>query len=272
MASSPVFSRPDRHLISTLRAKIARMEGAAEPPGSLSSGSFSERAALGVEAVDAALGGGLRRACLHEVDAADESAAAAGFCAAALARLAEKRGIVVWCRRGGDLHGPGLAAFGLDVARLIVVRPRTETDVLWAMEEGLRSRVPAAVLGETAGGGAIALRRLQLAAEAGGVAALLLRPVGTQPAPSPALTRWRIGAADPGTATSAASSAAVEHRASRLGPRWRVELQRCRTGTPSTWLLEWCDETRGLVVAAELRDRPARPATAIGGPRAAIRA
>lgn len=264
MASPAIFSFPDKRLIADLRAKIARMKSAAG-----ASGSPAERTpvALGADALDAALGGGLRRACLHEVAAADESPAAAGFCAAVLARLAGERGIVVWCRRGDELHGPGLAAFGLDAARLIVARPRGESDLLWSMEEGLRSRAPAAVLGETAGGGAVALRRLQLAAESGGVSALLLRPAGTPPAPSPALTRWRIGAAGPSLSPSGAPSWRGPWRS-----RWRVELQRCRSGTPSTWLLEWCDETRGFVVAAELRDRPAHPAAQTGGPHPAIRA
>lgn len=223
--------------------------------------------------MDNALGGGLRRRGLHEVAAADESAAAAGFCAALLARLAEEHGIVVWCRSRAGLYGPGLAALGLDPARLILVRPRREADVLWAMEEGLRSRSPAAVLGETAGGGPVALRRLQLAAETGGVAAILLRPTGTSVIPGPTLTRWRVGSARQSAAIRPGDAGFAGEPAARLGsfrPRWQVELQRCRGGAPARWLLEWCDETGRFVVAPEFRHGSARPATAKGGLSAAV--
>lgn len=217
--------------------------------------------------MDNALGGGLRRNGLHEVAAADESAAATGFCAMILARLAKSRGIVVWCRRQAGLHGPGLASLGLDPARLIVVRARTETDLLWAMEEALRSRAPAAVLGESAGGGPIALRRLQLAAETGGVSAILLRPAGAPPVPGPALTRWRIACVGSAPAAAPGRRSAGETDALRF--RWQVALQRCRGGVPARWLVEWSDETGGFGVAPELRHRPARPATETGERRAA---
>lgn len=241
MSQPASLSRCNKRLIAALRGRVARLEGATGPS---SVGTAGATVALGIDVIDAALGGGLRCTGLHEVAAADESAAAAGFCALLLARLAGEHGFVVWCRREAGLYGPGLTAIGLDPARLIVVRPRREDDVLWVLEEGLRSRVPAAVLGETGSGGPIALRRLQLAAESSGVAAILLRPFGASFVPGPALSRWRIGSA---------------LRGDVLGPRWRVELQRCRTGTPATWLVEWCDETGGFAVAPDLRDRPARP-------------
>lgn len=236
----------NKRLLANLRSQIERLEGAAGAPGQRPG---SGKVSLGIDAIDRALGGGLRPAGLHEIVADDESAAAQGFAAALLARLAGAHGTVVWCRRGAGLYGPGLAAMGLDPARLIVVRPAREDDVLWVLEEGLRSRTPAAVLGETAGGGPIALRRLQLAAENGGVAALLLRPFGAKVVPGPVLSRWRIGSANSGAG-----------RGNRLGARWRVELQRLRGGTPGTWLVEWCDETGGFAVAPDVCDRPARPA------------
>lgn len=229
-------------LIANIRRQIERIEGAA---AGAEAGAAGARVSLGIDPIDKALGGGLRRGGLHEVIAADESAAAAGFCTMLLARLAGQHGTLLWARLGAELYGPGLATLGLDPARLIVVRPRRDDDVLWVLEEGLRSRAPAAVLGETGSGGPIALRRLQLAAETSGVAAILLRPFAAKVVPGPVLSRWRIGSAG---------------RGDMLGPRWRVELQRCRSGTPGTWLVEWCNETGGLAVASDLRHRPARPA------------
>ncbi len=272
MRGSFSFSLPDRDLIADLRSKIERLEGAGGFADPQLNASIGDPVPLGVEAVDNALRGGLRRPGLHEVAAADESAAATGFCAAVLARLTGKHGTVVWCRRGAGLYGPGLAALGLDSARLIIVRARREADVLWAMEEGLRSRAPAAVLGETAGGGPIALRRLQLAAETGGVPSILLRPPGAPFVPGPALTRWRIGSAHPTAARppeAAGTGTTAAGRVSLLRLRWQVELQRCRGGVPASWLLEWCDETGGFVVAPDLRHRPAPPAATAGALSAA---
>lgn len=242
MSNLEVLQNKNNYLLSELRSRIERLEGAVEASGPRRGGA---RASLGIGAIDRALGGGLRRGGLHEVAAADETAAAAGFCALLLARLAGEHGTLVWGRRGPGLYGPGLAGIGLDPARLIVVRPAGEDDLLWVLEESLRSRAPAAVLGETGGGGPIALRRLQLAAETSGVTALLLRPFGASFVPGPTQSRWRIGSA---------------MRGDVLGPRWRVELQRCRAGMPGAWLVEWSDETAGFAVVADLRHRPARPA------------
>lgn len=278
MGESFSFSVPDRRLIADLRSTIERLEeapGLVDPQRPGAPDAFSDRVPLGVAAVDNALRGGLRRNGLHEVAAADESAAATGFCAAVLARLAGTHGTVVWCQHTTGLYGPGLAGLGLDPARLIVVRARNETDLLWAMEEGLRSRAPAAVLGETAGGGPIGLRRLQLAAETGGVSAILLRPAGVPLVPGPTLTRWRVASA-PAFAAMPAEVAESEPDtsgwANPLRPRWRVELQRCRGGVPASWHLEWCDETGGFVVAPEFRHRPARPSTAAREPCVAVQA
>ena len=230
------FRRPDPARLEALRARIRRLGG---HPGKGRRGVL----ALGAAAIDGALPwGGLPRAALHEV--IGRPGAASGFAAALLARFAGPRGVVLWCRRERGLYGPGLAALGLDSARLIVVRGRTHRDVLWAMEEGLRSGAPAAVLGEADGARPVALRRLQLAAETGGVAALLLHRDNRQNPPSitAAVTRWRVAAAP------AAGDA----------PRWRLDLVRCRGGGSRSWLVEWPHGTTGdFVVAADLSHRQA---------------
>ena len=261
MPSPEKSSRPDPKLIADLRTRIQGLSGR-NPRGSVSPGVVSPGAvSLGIDEIDAALPwGGLPRAGLHEIDAADTSAAAAGFCAMVLARLVKEGGVAAWCRRKRGLHGPGLAVFGLDPARLIVVRARNDTDVFWAMEEGLRNAALAAMVGEIHKATPTALRRLQLAAEDGGVTALLLRPLRAATTATPAITRWRVGAA------------ATDGRNDFVRPRWRVELQKCKSGAsglaapehaagtlglPTTWHLEWRDEAGGFTVASELRHRPA---------------
>ncbi len=205
---------------------------------------------LGLAAIDRTLPwGGLPRGCLHEILAADASAAAAAFAAALMARCADQGGHVLWCRRRRGLYAPGLAGMGLDPARLLMVHVESEADVLWVMEDALRCPALAAVLGETTALAPIGLRRLQLAAEAGGGTALLLRPGAAAAAAAAwAVTRWQVGAV-PGTAD-----------APGIRSRWRLELLRCRGGPAGTWVVEWCDETDRLALAAELRHRPAAPA------------
>jgi protein ImuA len=212
---------------------------------------------MGVKALDDALPwGGLPRAGLHEVIAADNGVAAGGFCAALLARLIESgdsergmeenrppnqgranQGTALWCRRDRGLYGPGLALLGIHSARLIIVQGRTDTDLFWTMEEALRSGALVGVLGEIGAAHPTALRRLQLAAESHGTMALLLRAQGTEERSAPTLTRWRVGAA-PGVPPSPGIPPSPEAGADAGGPGaprdvrccWRVELLRCKSG------------------------------------------
>jgi protein ImuA len=259
--SVPLMCSPDQALLASLRASIERIDGAGAAGGQRS----REALPLGVPQIDAVLpGGGLPRDCLHEIVAADAGASATGFSAVLLARLAGEDS-VIWCRRDAGLHGvklygSGVAAFGLDLHRLLLVRVRREIEVLWAMEEGLRSGSVSAVLGEAATVSPIALRRLQLAAETGGATGLLLRPPGAALAHGGAASGWRVASAPSplplrGSHILQRGEDWVEDR--RPGIRWRVELLRCRATAPASWLLDWCDETHRLRVVAELRDRPA---------------
>jgi protein ImuA len=214
---------------------------------------------FGLPALDRHLGGGLARGCLHEVAGAVDDGAALGFCAALAGRLAAER-TVLWCQPDVDLYAPGLAAFGLDPARLIVVRARRPVDRLWAMEESLCCNILSAVVIELDELEMIAGRRLQLAAEASGVTAIVLHPEGLRAAAaSVAVTRWRV--------TSSAGHGV--HRSFSPAPRdkwlapsgWQVELLRCRGGRSGRWLIEWTeggwrDATGDVAVAAVLRDRP----------------
>lgn len=186
-----------RDLLPTLRERIRRIERpAAAVHGVLP---------FGVAAIDQALpGGGLARGAVHELVGMggdeEDGALAAAFAAGILARL-NQDGIMLWCLARPDLYGPGLAAHGLDPARLMVVRAARDAEILWAMEEGLRSSGVAAVVGEVGALPAVASRRLQLAAERSGVTAFVLRrwhnggrAARERNLPNTAATRWCIAA------------------------------------------------------------------------------
>lgn len=223
---------------------------------------------FGVDPIDQALPqGGLALGALHEVAGVgideEDGALAAAFLAGILARLAPERP-VLWCSASGDLYGPGLAACGLMPERLILARVPGEQALLWAMEEGLRSAVLAAVIGEVETLPLAASRRLQLAAEATGTTAFALRrwrngdrAARQRGAPNAAVTRWRVKALPAGTEADDAPG---------IGrPRWRLELWRCRGGVPASWMVEGCDATGHVALAAEPGDRPAAPAVRPAG-------
>jgi protein ImuA len=237
--------------LSELHGKSSRINDLREKLRQLERGGAGSRAPLplGLVEIDAVLGGGLPIACLHEVLGRFDDGAAAGFALALLARLldaARPEQPVLWCGRRIELYGPGLAACGLDPGRFLLVEAPKPADLLWAMEEGLRCAGLAAVVGEIDRLDLTAARRLQLAAEAGGVTGLVLRQSRTAEAgASAATTRWRISAI-PGPGTEAG-----------LVTRWHVELLRCRGGRPRDWHVEWCDETGDFALAAAFRDGPA---------------
>lgn len=233
------------HGVATLKQRIA---GLARPAGPAAA-----RFALGDPWLDAAIGGGLARGCLHELYAvdADDTASATGF-ALLLARLAGADGrTLLWlrgkdeARRGGTLYGPGLAALGVDPARLVVGIAPDPLALLRAASDALRCAGLAALVIECAGRiprlDLTASRRLALAAAASGVTALIVRSQA-DPVPSAAETRWAIAAA-PSTALMGAPGV----------PAFSVALLRHRGGREGlTSVLEWDDEHAAFSARAPL--------------------
>jgi hypothetical protein len=163
---------------------------------------------------------------------------------------------------GGALYGPGLELLGLPMARVIGLRVAHERDGAWAMEEALRCRAIAAVVGEFAREkntlDLTMLRRLALAAGEGGGLGLLLRHYAC-PLPSPAMTRSEIAAA-PGARDAFGG----------LGrPAVVLSLIRNRRGPTGRWLLSWdCHEHAFHSVPLSL---DLAPAACDGPPDAALR-
>ena len=83
---------------------------------------------------------------------------------------------IAWIAPPHEPYAPALAQQGIQLTRLLVVRPGTAVEALWAAEQALSSGVCAAVLLWLKGTDDRWLRRLKLAAEAGGALAVLFRP------------------------------------------------------------------------------------------------
>jgi protein ImuA len=185
-----------------------------------------------------------------------------------------ERPFLLWCATAaftaehGRLHVPGLATLGLTADALLVVDAARERDVLWALEEGLRSRAPAVVVGGLDKIGATASRRLSLAAAEAGVPCLLVTAPG-KPAAPVVTTRWRLQ-----------RMASTPHPFDPMAPgapRSRITLERCRgvalAEEGRSRVVEWCDGAHRFRLAAGLADRQAPPGVSwTGSPVRAFRA
>jgi len=244
-------------MIEQLRRRLQALQkpaGIGDGPGVLP---------LGIDTIDAALGGGLTRGALHEIAAPSEAhlAAATGF---VLGLAARGRARVFWIAEdmalteSGAPYGPGLDSFNLAPERLLTVSAAHRRDLLWTMEEALRCRAIGAVIGELRHGtlDTVAVRRLSLAAADSGTLALLLRGAPADDA-STAATRWIVGAAP----------LAPSHGLGfGLGPpRFAAHLVRNRRGPHGSWILEWSDTNERFILATHAQplaiptlDRPHR--------------
>ena len=224
---------------------------------------------ISLGAPDEVLRCGLALSELHELVPSGilHHGAALGFGLALAACAPLKGGTIVFVQQdfagleAGALYGGACDLFGLDPARLLLVRAASPRDALWAMEEALKTRGVTAMIGELAQQGTdadlTATRRLSLAAQKGRGLALLLRQRAWL-APSAAATRWQIAAA-PGP----------PDRFGGLGATaFCVTLTKNRRGPCGDWVLQWDHHGACFVpalsraVAQSVFDRPGNAAVA----------
>jgi protein ImuA len=193
---------------------------------------------------------------LHELTPAAPGmeTAALGFGLALAASWGAKGGLF-WVGEDGFFaedgapYPPGLAQFGLDLGKLIVVRASKREDALWAAEQALAA--PQAVVICALGGRGKALdlkatRRLLLFAERSSSKCLLVRPCVEA---SAAWTRWSV---------APALSDAPEDE---LGPpSFAIELLRTRAGPAGArFVLDWNAYDRAFAERALAGDLSAAP-------------
>ncbi len=149
----------------------------------------------GFPGLDAELpGGGWPVGALTEILPAHEGIGELRLLGPALAGLS-KRGLRL------DLpYAPALAAAGIDIANLVIVRTASPKETLWATEQALASNACGAVLAWPQGAKYAELRRLQIAAEGGRAPAFLFRVPEAASESSPAPLRIALGTSDGGLA------------------------------------------------------------------------
>jgi protein ImuA len=233
--------------LAALRADVARLEGRApswdaQPdPAAWTWGS----PALGA----------LERDAVHELTPSHAGAIPSALSLAwrLLSRLQadatmDRGDAIIWVqseamtREVGLPYGPGLAQLGFDPARLLLVRVRDAAQGLWALEEALRARAGAAVVGCGLAVEFTPSRRLSLACAQARTPLLLL---DERPAPlSSAASRWQV-APQPGPADL------FDPRAPGA-PRWQLSASKRRQGMPGTWCVEWNDATHHFDLVADV--------------------
>ncbi len=214
-------TRPEDAQIEALRRAIADIERGTEGSGR------PQQVATGFPAIDQDLpDGGLALGAVHEIS----GPLAHGFAARLLTHLS---GPVLWLRAKTEptrLYAPALKAIGCHVEQWFIAYTSTPKDLLWGLEEGLRSGAVDAVIGEpTAPLSITASRRLQLAAERGKTLGLILTGRHTSPETT--------GPLSPSTLTSRWHVSPVPNITTHAQPLWHIRLLKLRNASSASWSL-----------------------------------
>ena len=219
---------------------------------------------LDVPALMNGTAGGLAMGRVHLMTGGPQDGAASGFVAALAHKLLQQHPdqALIWCLpvrpRCGQIFGAGLAAFGIDPGRVILVCESHPLRAIAACEEALSAQNVAAVICEydaLASKSDLwlkAARRLQLAAEQGHTTGIMLGP----PAPAAGFeSRWHLlpsayaaPSARSSSGLSSGSSSGTRYMPAWL-PCWQVELHHCRGGYPLKQVIIWDHRTGRFCLA-----------------------
>lgn len=154
---------------------------------------FAASLPTGFPTLDAVLpGGGWPQRALTEILLPHEGIGELRLLLPALARLSRGDRWLALVAPPHIPYAPALASAGVELSRVLLVHPRARGDGLWAVEQSLRAGSCAAVLAWPATLDSRALRRLQLAAEAGESWGVLFGHERLAASNSPAALRLRL--------------------------------------------------------------------------------
>ena len=170
--------------------------------------------------------------CTHEflTSSIENTAATNGFIGVLLSKLMQFDGAAIWISASRTLFPASLKRFGVEPNKIIFVDLKDERDVLYAIEEALKCKQIAAVIGEIKNIGFKESRRLQLAAEQSRVTGLLIRHQPRIINTIACVSRWQI---------TSLPSALADGMPGVGFPRWNVELLKVRNGRPGKWQVEF---------------------------------
>jgi cell division inhibitor SulA/protein ImuA len=143
---------------------------------------------------------------------------------------------LVWISPPFVPYAPALQQQGVGIESLLIVQPRARTkDSLWTVEQVIRSGSSSGVLAWLAAADDVALRRLQLAAEAHDCWTVLFRPPSARLERSPAALRIGI---------------------EQEGSRTHLKIYKCRGAMPA--VIDLAEGLACLHVETGKRDRDKR--------------
>ena len=236
---------------------------------------------LAVDSLDSALSGGLALGRVHMMCGMMQAhGAVSGFVTALLMRLVAHLsavgtsvGPIVWCPASslggaGMLYGHGLAALGLDPARLLIVDTPHPSRRMAALDDIARTDGLTAVVAEYDGMQKSSdywmrfMRRIQLAAESSRVTVFLL---GAPLAANGCETVWHIAptnivhtnmvSADkmPGHISDNRPHRSFTSSIQSWDPRWQITLKRARGGYPFQGHIGWESWSGRFIELAAMR-------------------
>jgi protein ImuA len=148
-------------------------------------------------------GGGWPRNALTEILLEHHGMGELQLLMPALARLSKaedsEASWIAWIAPPFQPYPPALSQWGIDLSRVLIVRPRQGNETLWSAEQALSSGNCAAVLVWPDTLDDYSSRRLQLAAEKGRSWAIAFRPLEAVSRPSAAALRIQLVPEENGT-------------------------------------------------------------------------
>lgn len=179
---------------------------------------------------------------------------------------------VVVMDRAKQFYPPAALAWKMDPGQLLIIRPTTAADTIWALDQTLRCPAVAAVWAPLERIAPRDFRRLQLAAEQGNTLGLLLRPATVrgeptwsdlqllvEPISSPAPNQTHVSLFGPSSTHFPRAVPCRRPSESSVASRWRVQLLRCRSGTAGKTIVLEMDAQTGTIQASQKMVRQAKP-------------
>lgn len=224
-----IESTEKRAHISALRKQIMEMEG-------FKLMAKQDEVDVGLDFMREAFPNGVfPTGVIHEfisMDGPSRSAATNAFMLGIIQGLLRSDGVCFWVSNVRTLFPSALLSFGVHPQQVVFVDVSRDHDVLWVVEQALKSKAVRVVVGELSEVHFVESQRLQLAVESSRATGFLHRYTPRRTNTLATTTRWKI------TPTPSVQ----EDGLPGVGfPSWKVELLKVRNGKPGSWQVAWID-------------------------------
>ena len=160
----------------------------------------------------------------------EESTASFGFISGILSSLMKSGSPSVWVSSNKSVFPAALKSFGIEPHNIIFIQSGKPKEILWIIEEALKTDCLSSVVGEINEVSFLESRRLQLAVELSRVTGFLLRR-NPKNCTTASVAKWMIKPLPTEKETLPG-----------IGfPKWNVALLKIRNGKPGRWQMQWHD-------------------------------